>query len=92
MIAVRPTLLVMSCIFVAACANPVSAVRVDPKTVYGELSQSAVATGKPSTPRAQGTRVGLDCSHGSASDQRLATDERQTDQRLATSDDERQTD
>jgi hypothetical protein len=34
----------------AACANPVSAVRVDPKTVYGELSQSAVATGKPSTP------------------------------------------
>ncbi len=46
----RNSLLAISCLFIAACANPVSAVRVDSKTVYGELGQSAVATGKPSTP------------------------------------------
>ena len=46
----RNPLLAISCLFIAACANPVSAVRVDSKTVYGELGQSAVATGKPSTP------------------------------------------
>ena len=34
----------------AACANPVSAVRVDPKTVYDDLSRSAVASGEPSWP------------------------------------------
>ena len=41
----RLSVLAISCLFAAACANPVSAVRVDPKTVYGELGQSVVATG-----------------------------------------------
>src|SRR5262245_56564292 len=34
----------------AACASPVSAIRVDPKTVYHQLDRSAVATGDPSWP------------------------------------------
>jgi hypothetical protein len=37
-------------LFVAACASPVSAVRVDPQTVYHELSRSAVASSEPSWP------------------------------------------
>ena len=36
--------------FVAACASPVSAVRVDPQTVFHQLDRSAVATGDPSWP------------------------------------------
>jgi hypothetical protein len=43
-------MLVALSIFVAACASPVSAVRVDPKTVYHQLDRSAVATGEPSGP------------------------------------------
>jgi pimeloyl-ACP methyl ester carboxylesterase len=38
------------CLFVAACASPISAVRVDQKTAYQDLSRSAVATGEPSWP------------------------------------------
>ena len=38
------------CVVAAACASPVSAVRVDPKTVYHQLDRSAVATGEPSWP------------------------------------------
>jgi hypothetical protein len=34
----------------AACASPVSAVRVDPKTVFHQLDRSVVATGEPSWP------------------------------------------
>jgi hypothetical protein len=37
-------------LFVAACASPVSAVRVDPQTVYHELSRSAVASSEPGWP------------------------------------------
>jgi len=36
--------------FVVACASPVSAVRVDPQTVFHQLDRSAVATGDPSWP------------------------------------------
>jgi pimeloyl-ACP methyl ester carboxylesterase len=36
--------------FVTACASPVSAVRVDPQTVFHQLDRSAVATGDPSWP------------------------------------------
>jgi len=43
----RLRLLAVTCLFIAACANPVTAVRVDPKTVYGQLGRSAVATGEP---------------------------------------------
>jgi hypothetical protein len=50
MTAGRLTLLAIACLFISACANPVSTVRVDPKKVYGQLSRSAVATGEPSTP------------------------------------------
>ncbi|HET9856038.1 MAG TPA: hypothetical protein VFR53_13360, partial [Methylomirabilota bacterium] len=32
----------------AACAGPVSAVRVDPKVVQADLARSAVTTGEPS--------------------------------------------
>jgi len=38
------------CALAAACASPVSAVRVDPTTVYHQLDRSAVATGDPSWP------------------------------------------
>src|SRR5262245_64076830 len=38
------------CLWVAACASPISAVRVDQKTVYHDLSRSAVSTGEPSWP------------------------------------------
>jgi hypothetical protein len=38
------------CLSVAACASPISAVRVDQRTVYHDLSRSAVATGEPSWP------------------------------------------
>jgi len=38
------------CLSVAACARPISAVRVDQNTVYHDLSRSAVATGEPSWP------------------------------------------
>ena len=46
----RLIVLEVSCILVVACASPVSAVRVDPKTVYHQLDRSAVATGDPSWP------------------------------------------
>ena len=38
------------CVLAAACASPVNAVRVDPKTVLHQLDRSAVATGEPSWP------------------------------------------
>jgi len=47
---VRLALLEVLCLFVAACTSPVSAVRVDPKTVYHQMDRSAVATGDPSWP------------------------------------------
>jgi pimeloyl-ACP methyl ester carboxylesterase len=37
-------------LLMAACASPVSAVRADQKTVYHDLTRSAVATGQPSWP------------------------------------------
>ena len=46
----RLIVLEVLCILVVACASPVSAVRVDPKTVYHQLDRSAVATGDPSWP------------------------------------------
>ncbi len=46
----RLIVLAALCFFVAACAAPVSAVRVDAKTVYHELSRSAVVSGEPSWP------------------------------------------
>lgn len=46
----RLMLLGALCVLGPACASPVSAVRVDPKTVFHQLDQSAVATGEPSWP------------------------------------------
>src|SRR5262249_34564930 len=37
-------------VLAAACASPVTAARVDPKTVFHQLDRSAVATGDPSWP------------------------------------------
>ena len=37
-------------VLAAACASPVSAVRVDSKTVFHQLDRNAVATGEPSWP------------------------------------------
>ena len=50
MIVVRLIFLGALSLFAAACASPVSAVRVDPKTVYHQLDRSAVATGDVSWP------------------------------------------
>src|SRR5215831_5862642 len=44
----RPLLLGAICLTLLACAGPVRAVRVDPKEVRQELSQSAISTGEPS--------------------------------------------
>src|SRR5215510_3466484 len=41
-------LLGMLCLALAACANPVTAVRVEPQTVRADLARSAVTTGEPS--------------------------------------------
>jgi pimeloyl-ACP methyl ester carboxylesterase len=38
------------CLVVAACAGPVSTVRVDPKVVQADLGRSAITTGEPSWP------------------------------------------
>lgn len=40
----------MLAVLATACASPVSAVRVDPKTVFHQLDRSVVATGEPSWP------------------------------------------
>jgi hypothetical protein len=45
-----PYLLVLLALGLAACANPVQAVRVDPKVVRADLARSVVATGEPSLP------------------------------------------
>jgi hypothetical protein len=50
MIAGRLLLLGALGIVVAACASPVSAVRVDPKTALHQLDRSAISTGDPSWP------------------------------------------
>ena len=41
-------LLAVFALALAACADPVRAIRVDPKIVHGDLAQSAVTTGDPS--------------------------------------------
>jgi hypothetical protein len=45
-----PLLLGVLCLVLAACASPISAVRVDPKNVQHDLARSAVTTGEPSWP------------------------------------------
>jgi pimeloyl-ACP methyl ester carboxylesterase len=42
--------LIFVTLLAAACAPPVSAIRVDPQTVYRELNRGAVASGEPSWP------------------------------------------
>ena len=46
----RLPLLGALCLALAACAGPVSAVRVDPKVVLRDLGRSAITTGEPSWP------------------------------------------
>ena len=50
MMSARPLVLGALAALAMACASPVSAVRVDPKTVFHQLDRSAVATGDPSWP------------------------------------------
>jgi len=50
MIVGRLSVVAALCVLAAARASPVSAVRVDPKTVHHQLDRSAVATGDPSWP------------------------------------------
>ena len=38
------------CLALAACAEPVGTVRVDPKVVLRDLERSAITTGEPSLP------------------------------------------
>jgi hypothetical protein len=46
----RPVLLGALALALAACAGPISAVRVDPTIVQADLARSAITTGEPSWP------------------------------------------